>query len=58
MFLPGLDWELGDGDVEEFNGAVTTTDCYLIFVSFGPGGVEEGVLGIITIITLVPITTE
>jgi hypothetical protein len=43
---PGLDWELREGDVEEFDGAVAAGGEDLVLVRFGPCAVEEGVLGV------------
>jgi hypothetical protein len=41
---PGLHGELGQRDVEEFDGAVAAGGEDLVLVRFGPGAVEEGVL--------------
>lgn len=46
VLLPGLDREVVEGDVEELYGAVAAGSEDLRFVSFGPGGVEECVLGV------------
>jgi hypothetical protein len=37
---------LGEGDVEEFYGAIAAGGEDLVFVGFGPGAVEEGVLSV------------
>ena len=46
VLLPGLNGEFVNADVEEFDGAVAGGDEDLVLVRFGPGEVEEGVLGV------------
>jgi len=58
VLLPALHGELRDGDVEELDGAVAAADDDLVLVGLGPGGVEEGVLGIISIAPSVAIPQQ
>jgi hypothetical protein len=44
VFGPGLYGELGEGYVEELDGAVAAGGENLVFVRLGPSAVEEGVL--------------
>ena len=46
VLFPGLNGEIVQTDVEEFDGAVAGSDKTLILVGFGPGEVVEGVLGV------------
>ncbi len=46
VLLPGLHGKLVQGNIEEFNGAITCSNYYLILVGFGPGEGIEGVLRI------------
>lgn len=46
VLLPGLDREVVERDVEELYGAVAAGGEDLVFVGFGPSGVEEGILGV------------
>ncbi len=46
VLFPGLDGEFVNADVKELDGAVTGGDEDLVLVRFGPGEVEEGVLGV------------
>jgi len=46
MLFPGLDWEFIETNVEELDGAIAGCDEALIFVGFGPGEIEEGILGV------------
>jgi hypothetical protein len=46
VLLPGCDGVGGYVDIEEFDGAVAAGCEELVFVRFGPGAVEERVLGV------------
>ena len=49
VLLPGLDGEVVEVRVEEFDGAVASGGDELVFVDFGPGEVVERVLGVKTL---------
>ena len=46
VLLPRGDGVRGHIDVEEFYGAVAAGSQELVLVGFGPGAVEEGILGV------------
>lgn len=45
VLLPTRDGEVGEADVEELDAAIAAGGQELVFMRFGPGRVEEAVLG-------------